>query len=190
MMSTAEQERVQAAQLPDDDVVAILLRQHARIRDLFMEVKITEGDHKQQVFDELRALLAVHETGEEMVLRPVSRETAGSDVAEARNREEKKLNQMLAELEKMNVHTAEFDARLVDFEKSVIDHAEHEEREEFPALRPARFEEDLVRMGKRLRAAERFAPTHPHPAVAGSPKEQWMVGPFASIVDRVKDAVK
>ena len=34
----------------------------------------------------------------------------------------------------------------------------------------------LVGMGTVLRAAERTAPTHPHPSMAGSPIAQWMVG--------------
>jgi hypothetical protein len=33
-------------------------------------------------------------------------------------------------------------------------------------------------------------PTHPHPAAAGSPTAQWTFGPFASLVDRARDAVK
>ncbi|WP_131767115.1 hemerythrin domain-containing protein [Candidatus Protofrankia californiensis] len=189
-MSKADEERAQAARLPQDDVVGILLEQHARIRDLFADVKTAEGEHKQQAFDELRALLAVHETGEEMVLRPVTRDVAGAEVSEARNHEEEAANRVLAELEKMDVGSAEFDTRLAQFEMAVLEHAEHEEQEEFPTLHPARAEEQLQRMGRRLRTAEKIAPTHPHPAIAGSTTAQWAVGPFASLVDRVKDAVK
>jgi hypothetical protein len=45
-------------------------------------------------------------------------------------------------------------------------------------------------MGKVLRAAEKTAPTHPHPSTAGSPIAQWMVGPWASVIDRARDAIK
>jgi hypothetical protein len=41
-------------------------------------VKHAEGRRKQQAFDELRILLAAHETAEEMVLRPVSCLDAGA----------------------------------------------------------------------------------------------------------------
>jgi hypothetical protein len=44
-------------------------------------------------------------------------------------------------------------------------------------------------MGKQILAAEAVAPTHPHPSAAGSPVAQWTVGPFASIVDRTRDAI-
>lgn len=188
-MSDAKSERRLAAQMPKGDVVGILLEQHARIRDLFADVKGAEGDHKQQAFDELRALLAVHETAEEMIVRPVARETAGKQEVDARNHEEQEANKVLAALEKMDVASGEFDTRLAEFERAVVDHAEHEENEEFPAVHEGRTEDQLRRMGTMLRAAEKIAPTHPHPSAAGSPAAQWSVGPFASLVDRTRDAI-
>ncbi|TKA11774.1 hemerythrin domain-containing protein [Actinacidiphila oryziradicis] len=188
-MSTADAERRQAAQLPEGDVVGILLEQHARIQDLFSDVKSAKSEHKQQAFDELRALLAVHETAEEMIVRPVAQDTVGKEEAEARNREEKEANKVLAKLEKMNAGSAEFDTLLAEFEPAVLDHARHEEQEEFPSVHAGRSEQELKRMGTMLRMAEKIAPTHPHPAVAGSPMAQWSVGPFASLVDRTRDTI-
>jgi hemerythrin superfamily protein len=189
-VGSAQEERAQAAKLPDGDVVAILLEQHARVRDLFSDVKSAEGEHKQQAFDELRALLAVHETAEEMILRPIAKDVAGETEADARNHEEEAANKVLAELEKMDVSGAEFDAAFARFEQSVIDHAEHEEREEFPFVIRECTEDRRRSMGSRLRTTERLAPTHPHPGTAGSPMAQWTVGPFTSLVDRTKDALK
>lgn len=188
-MSSATTEREEAARLPEGDVVRVLLEQHAQIRDLFDQVNSSQGEQKKQKFDELRALLAVHETAEEMILRPTAKKTAGEAEAEARNHEEEEATKVLAELEKMDVSSAEFDAKFAAFERSVIDHAEHEEREEFPAVRQGCDEEQLKRMGSRLQTAEKMAPTHPHPTAAGSPAAQWVIGPFASMVDRVKDAI-
>ncbi|MBA2948880.1 hemerythrin domain-containing protein [Streptomyces sp. PSKA28] len=189
-VSSAETERAEAARLPEGDVVGVLLNQHARIRDLFSDVKSAEGQHKRQAFDELRALLAVHETAEEMVLRPVAKDAAGQDETEARNREEEAANKVLADLEKMDVSSGDFDTTFARFEQSVIDHAEHEEREEFPFVVRECAEGKRKGMGTMLRAAEKIAPTHPHPGAAGSPMAQWTVGPFASLVDRTKDALR
>ncbi|MEV7189982.1 hemerythrin domain-containing protein [Kitasatospora sp. NPDC093102] len=185
-MSEARENR--AAKRPDD-VIDILLRQHRRIRELLSDVKRSDGEHKKQAFDELRALLAVHETSEQLILRPATRETAGKQIAEARTREEEDATRALSQLEKMDVSSREFDARFSEFERSVLAHAEQEEREEFPAVRAGRAEEQLEKMGKRLLIVEKLAPTHPHPAVAGSTAAQWAVGPFASLVDRVRDAL-
>jgi hemerythrin superfamily protein len=189
-MSDIKQERAEAARLHQDDVIGVLLTQHARIRELFNEVHGEQGEHRKQAFDELRALLAVHETAEEMIVRPVSKDVAGAGVADARNKEEEAANRVLADLEMMDVSAPEFDTRFAVFERAVLEHADREEAEEFPAVHAARSEEQLQRMGKQLRAAERIAPTHPHPMAAGSPATQWTVGPFASIVDRVRDALK
>lgn len=188
-MGGASEDLAKAQQLPEGDVIRVLLTQHARIRELFKDVKSSTGEHKQQAFDELRALLAAHETAEEMVLRPVSKQAAGEQVADARNAEEDEANHVLARLEKMDVGSAEFDSLLAQFEQSVDQHAENEENQEFPGVLSNVDEEKRAKMGKALLAAEKIAPTHPHPSTAGSPAAQWAVGPFASLVDRARDAV-
>jgi len=186
----ATEDRAKAAELPEGDVIRVLLQQHARIRELFADVKTADGDHKQHAFDELRALLAVHETAEEMVLRPVTKKTAGDDVADARNKEEAEANEVLAQLEKLDVGGTEFDTRLMEFEKAVDEHAEAEESQEFPAILSQCDDDQRQTMGKHLRAAEGIAPTHPHPSTAGSTTAQYAVGPIASLVDRTRDAIK
>ncbi|MET7455793.1 hemerythrin domain-containing protein [Streptomyces sp. NPDC005574] len=102
------------------------MEQHARIRQLFTKVKSSRGAEKREAFDELRALLAVHETTEEMIVRPVAAETAGKREADARNEEEAEANKVLAGLEKTDVDSAQFDARLAEFERAVLEHAENE----------------------------------------------------------------
>jgi hemerythrin superfamily protein len=188
-MGDATEDRAKAAQLPEGDVIRVLLEQHARIRELFADVKSATGEHKQQAFDELRALLAVHETAEEMVLRPVSKDVAGEGVADARNNEEEEANKVLAQLEDMDCGSVEFDNLLASFETSVSMHAEQEEKQEFPAILTGCDADKRQDMGKRIKLAEKIAPTHPHPSTAGSTTAQWMVGPFASLVDRTKDAL-
>jgi hemerythrin superfamily protein len=157
---------------------------------MFTAVTTAAGEEKSRRFDELRALLAVHETAEEMVLRPVTRETAGDSVAEARMHEESEATQVLAELEKMDISSADFNRTLSSFEKAVSEHAENEETEEFPAILARCDEDKRASMGKQVLAAEAIAPTHPHPSAAGSTTAQFVAGPFASLVDRTRDAIK
>jgi hemerythrin superfamily protein len=188
-VSNAALERAEAAKLPHDDIIGVLLNQHARVRDLFAEVHVSVGDEKRTKFAELRALLAVHEAAEEMILRPVAKREAGEREVVARNEEEEEAGRILAELERMDPDGSQFEAKLGEFEKAVGEHADHEEREEFPAVRTGCSQEQRQKMGKRLLRAERTAPTHPHPAAAGSPAAQWAVGPFASLLDRARDAM-
>lgn len=175
---------------PARDVLDVLRDQHARIRALFVRVKgAADVESRQEAFDELRALLAMHETAEEMVLRPVSIESAGKGVAEARNREEAQANEVLAGLEALEVGNLEFDSHIAEFEKAVIAHAEAEEREEFPWVAELTDERDRQRMGSLLVAVEKAGPTHPHSSTAGSPLAQWTLGPFVAMVDAVRDVI-
>lgn len=188
-MGDAAEDRAKAAKLPEGDVIRVLLEQHAAIRDLFDVVNASAGEDKKQAFDQLRALLAVHETAEEMVLRPVTAQVVSQSVADARNQEEAEANEVLAELEKLDVEATDFEARFAAFEKSVDEHAEAEEHEEFEQIIASCDTEERQKLGTKIKAAEAMAPTHPHPSAAGSPTAQMVLGPFASMVDRVKDAI-
>jgi hemerythrin superfamily protein len=176
--------------LHEEDVIEILLRQHARIREGFIQVKAATGDERRQRFIELRALLAAHETAEEMVLRPVSSQVAGHEVAQARNAEEKEANRVLSRLDDLDVTGPEFDSLFREFQQMVLDHAANEEAEEFPAVQKGRSADELASMGRVLLAVEKVAPTRPHPSTAGSPTLQWAVGPFVSVLDRARDALE
>ncbi|MGI5350555.1 hemerythrin domain-containing protein [Streptomyces sp. CA-250714] len=188
-MDEPQQNGEETAQLPSDDVVAVLLSQHARIRELFDAVRNGPADERERSFLELRALLAVHETAEEMIVRPTVKKIGGEQEATTRNEEEKEANKVLAELEKLEFGSERFASMFADFERSVNEHAEREEREEFPPLTRLCTQEELQRMGRRLQAVERAAPTRPHPSTAGSTAAQWTLGPFAALLDRVRDTV-
>jgi hemerythrin superfamily protein len=188
-MGDAAEDRAKAQALPEGDVVRILLEQHAAVRDLFAEIQKAPADQRQEPFDRLRALLAVHETAEELVLRPQAEDSAWKDVATARNQEESEANEVLASLEDMDTASEGFLAKLTEFEKSVDEHAEAEESQEFPRVLEALDEEERRKLGSRLQAVEKMAPTHPHPSAAGSTTAQALTGPFAAMMDRVKDAL-
>lgn len=188
-MGDATEDRAKASALPEGDVIRVLLEQHAQIRDLFAQVKSQAGEERQKTFDALRALLAVHETAEELVLRPVTEKVAGESVAKARNQEEKEANEVLAQLEKLSVDDPSFAAQLDTLERSVDAHAEAEESEEFSQVLAGCDEDQRKAMGRKVKAAEALAPTHPHPSVAGDRTAQLLTGPFAAMVDRVRDVV-
>jgi len=188
-MGDAAEDRAKAAQLPEGDVIRLLLEQHAEVRDLFAEVKEAPAAERQEPFDRLRALLAVHETAEELVLRPQADDSGWKDVATERNQEEAEANKVLAALEDLDTASEGFLAELQEFEKAVDAHAEAEETEEFPKVLEALDEDERRKLGSRLQAVQKLGPTHPHPAAAGSTTAVALTGPFAAMVDRVKDAL-
>ena len=183
-------ERVAAATLPDGDVVGILLEQHARVRELFAEVRGAAGDERRERFDELRTLIAVHETAEQIVLRPNTAERVNARIADARIQEEVEATKALADLEHLDVDSPTFAASFAEFETSVTEHAEAEENEEFPAIVNDYTVEERQRMGRMLKATATIAPTHPHPSVAGHEVATIATLPVASIIDRVRDILR
>ena len=174
-----------------DDVVRFLKDQHNLIKDMFEEVfSASSDDARRKAFTELRQLLAVHETAEEMVVHPrVRHEVEGGDIiVDARLVEEHDSKEVLSALEAMDIGSQKFLDELTLFRGSVLDHAEREELEEFNRLERELDADDLGRMAKAVLAAEAIAPTRPHAGVE-SAKANFAVGPFASMLDRARDAI-
>ena len=174
-----------------DDVVAFLKDQHNLIKDMFDDVLHASGtEAREKAFTDLRQLLAVHETAEEMVVHPrVRHEVAsGDEIVDARLHEEHDSKERLSTLERMDIDSKEFIDELTKFRDSVIEHAEHEESEEFTKLERELDADDRKRMASAVRAAEAIAPTRPHPGVE-SAKLNFALGPFASMLDRARDAI-
>lgn len=175
----------------EKDVVALLLDQHDRIRRLFAEVASADSHGlKADLFDQLRRLLAVHETAEELVTHPRARMTEGNEVVDALLEEEHAGKELLAELEDIDVDDPRFDEALAALRTAVLEHADHEERDEFPLLLERNDDKTLRLMATAVRAAESVAPTHPHPLAGESVTVNAAVGPIAGVIDRTRDAVR
>lgn len=172
------------------DVVAFLKGQHQEIRALFNQVDATEGDEREEAFYALRRLLAVHETAEEEIVHPVARRALpdGDRVISAHLREENEAKKVLAELEKLDLDSTEFETQFAAFTASVLAHAESEERQEFERLADHLDQNKLAGMRKAVKLAESIAPTRPHAGVE-SALANVLVGPFASMLDRARDAL-
>jgi hemerythrin superfamily protein len=170
--------------------IDFLLGQHQQVENLLDEVKNATGEAKQQSFDELRELLAVHETAEELILRPVTRTSVegGAEIADARIAEENEAKDVLSKLEKLDATSAEFANMFESFAADVQKHAHNEETYEFPKVKESKDADTLAKMETALAAAEKLAPTHPHPS-ARSTTANVVLGPFASMLDRAKDAL-
>jgi hemerythrin superfamily protein len=171
----------------ETDAVELLIRQHEEIRRLLRKVETSTGDRRAEEFDRLRRLLAVHETAEEEVVHPLARRgiVRGDQVIRARLDEERKGKQMLRQLEKMGTSAPRFKPMFARFRTAILQHAEREEREEFPALR-ARGDAELRGLAAAVKAAEAMAPTHPHPGVESATRN-LLVGPVVAVADRARD---
>ncbi len=183
----AVEDRVETSQ----DVVDLLLGQHMQIRDLFMEVQSNAGVRRRESFAQLVRLLAVHETAEEEVVHPIARQAVadGDAVVDDRLAEEREAKEVLSRLEEMDPDSEEFGSLLAALRMSVLEHAHHEEVYEFRYLRQHVTAERLRTLASVVRAAEKTAPTHPHPGTETA-KENLAAGPVLAIFDRAKDAIQ
>ncbi|MFF1465705.1 hemerythrin domain-containing protein [Streptomyces sp. NPDC058330] len=188
---TEQAEQSDAPPIDDNDVVAMLMRQHGEIRNLFDEVETTTGEGRKDAFRRLVRMLAVHETAEEEVVHPFARKAFGDagQVVADRLEEERLAKEKLSALEDMNTEDAAFLPALLELRADVMEHARSEERYEFAHLRRSTDPERLVTMAKAVRAAEAMAPTHPRPGVESGTKNMAL-GPMAAVMDRTRDAVR
>lgn len=173
------------------DVVDYLKAQHATIRELFTEVLDAAGaETRDQAFTRLRTMLAVHETAEEMVVHPRVRRKidGGAQIVDERLAEEHDAKVLLRDIEQLPRDSAEFSKAVIHLQAAVLKHAEAEEELEFTALEAELDDDELNKLADAVAVAERIAPTHPHPGVE-SAAANFAAGPFASVLDRARDAL-
>lgn len=177
--------------MAENDIIVLLRQQHDEIRRLFAETESSEGKARRDAFDRLRRYLAVHETAEEQILHPQARRSLdnGDEVVAARLDEEHEAKRMLAALERLDPAGAPFETLVAQLKVAVLEHADSEEAEEFPAFQARHPAYQRQAMGVVLKAAEAMAPTHPHPGVE-SARANLMVGPYAAMLDRSRDVLR
>ena len=173
------------------DVVDYLRTQHETIRALFKEtLDAADAQTRDEAFTRLRTMLAVHETAEEMVVHPRVRRKVGDGekIVDDRLAEEHDAKVLLRDIEKLPRDGAEFSKALIHLQDAVLKHAKAEEELEFTALEAELSADELAKLTQAVEIAERIAPTHPHPGVE-SAAANFAAGPFASVLDRARDAL-
>jgi len=170
---------------------ALLRQQHESVKQMFDELLAANGAQRTELFGCLRATLATHETAEEIVVYPRLRKLGaeGDSVADSRIAEEDEAKKVLAQLEKLDADSSEFDLMIREFHNAVLEHAEAEESSVFPLLEQSVDGAELQQMADRIKKAERMAPTHPHPHGPNTALGNMVIGPFAKMVDLVRDAM-
>ncbi|MCP2164122.1 hemerythrin domain-containing protein [Goodfellowiella coeruleoviolacea] len=174
----------------EEDVIALLTRQHQELRALFRELDTATGAQRAETFRQLVRLLVVHETAEEEVVHPVARRAAGgAAIVDARVGEEVRAKKLLGTLTELGPDAEGFDSLLIQLREDVLAHSRHEEQEEFPRLRAQCDEEKLRRMAGVVRAAEAAAPTRPHLGPA-RPTGNVLVATPLALVERVRELLR
>jgi hemerythrin superfamily protein len=171
-------------------IIEALRHDHDEVRETFGRLDAATGEQRRELFQQLVGELVRHEVAEEEILRPVSKRDAGEEIANARINEESQAEQLLKEMEKLDPASAEFTSKLATLRQEVENHATAEETQEFPKVAEKESPERLEQMGRIYEAAKKAAPTRPHPSTPNTPVANMLVGPFAAVMDRARDAVR
>jgi hemerythrin-like domain-containing protein len=131
-----------------------------------------------------------HEAIEEQFSWPAVREAlddgdALADKAIAQEQEGKKL---LQQLEDGQPGEPEYQQALQEFVKAGREHIAYEQDVVFPRFQAAVSREQLEKLGEKLEAAKKIAPTRPHPDTPANPTVLKTMGIVAATVDHVRDA--
>ncbi len=174
------------------DVIGFLKSQHEQVKGLFERVLAAQGTEREEVFFTLRRLMAIHETAEEEIVHPAAKRVIpypdNEAIVNARLKEENTAKKAVTELETLDVDSDEFETKLRVLQRSVLEHAQAEEEQEFSALATRLEPGQLQRMRKAVSLAETIAPTRPHAGIE-SPAANLIAGPFVAMVDRARDAL-
>lgn len=179
----------------DTDAIDLLMSDHRVVDALFMEYEALDGEgheRQRQLVDEMIHELSVHAAIEEQVLYPFIRRELpdGEKLAEEGIREHQEVKELLADLEQFDPRDAAFDQRVGELIGDVRHHVDEEETEFFPKLREVASPDELVKLGRRLETAKKFAPTHPHPEAPTTPPGNVVAGAAAAVIDKARDAFK
>jgi hemerythrin superfamily protein len=173
------------------DVLDVLVDEHRHVESLLAELRQTlDEDRARDLADLVIATLVRHSVAEEMYVYPVMREflADGDEAVEHDIAEHQELEELLKQLEDVEVSDERF-LRVVDaIETTLSDHVADEETEQFPELRRVVPAERLVELKGKVEAAEKVAPTRPHPRAPHSELFHKTVGTGVGMVDRLKDA--
>jgi hemerythrin superfamily protein len=174
------------------DVIDLLTNDHAAVSALFGRFKrSSKPQTKQKLANEIIHELSVHAAVEENLVYPLMRVKLdnGSDKAHHAIEEHQEVKRLLADIEKLDPGDSEFDTTMEQVTESVRHHVAEEERDLLPELRSKTSPETRERLGTVVEKAKGLVPTHPHPLVPGTATAQLVAGPWASIIDHVRDVV-
>lgn len=131
-----------------------------------------------------------HEAIEEQFFWPAVRDLLedGDALADKAIGQEQEGKKLLQRLEDGAPGEPDYQQALKEFVHAAREHIAFEQEVVWPAFEAAIPREDLVKMGEKLEAAKKIAPTRPHPDTPPTPGVLKTMGMVSATVDHVRDA--
>ena len=173
-----------------NDVISILTTDHHEVLELVQRIPSVEDSNvRGDMADTLIAELMRHSVAEEMYVYSVMREHLPDGDAEVQHDidEHQQLVEVMKELESIDPNDPAFFDVVSRLDAVLRDHVADEENDQFPKLRTALSQEQLVEIGVKVDAAKKAAPTRPHPGAPHSALFHKALGPGVGLVDRLRD---
>ncbi len=142
---------------------------------------------RKDVADQVTIELVRHSVAEEVLVYPQVEKKVSAEEAEHARKEHAEAEETLARMEKLDADDPAFDDELATLIREIRHHIEDEEGQMFAHMRQVIDEDELRRLGSRVEAFKKVAPTRPHPNVPNEPLPRMAAGPAASLFDRMRD---
>jgi hemerythrin-like domain-containing protein len=178
------------------DVVDVLTADHREFDRIFTQLEGLRGQtapdaltRKRELVDEVTIGLVKHSVAEETQVYPRVEKQVDKEEAEHSKEEHAEAEETMKRLERMDADDPGFDDAVQELINEIRHHVEHEESRMFTELRASFTREQLVEMAGQVEAIKKIAPTRAHPMTPNEPGVRLAVGPVASLLDHLRDAV-
>src|SRR3954453_22616291 len=148
------------------DVIEILEKDHREVEEMFAELESLRGasteeaqSRRKAVAEQVTIELVRHSVAEEVLVYPQVEEKVSADEAEHARKEHAEAEETLQRLEKLDADDPAFDEELGTLMAEIRHHIADEEQEMFAHMRQVIDAEDLRKLGARVEAFKKVAPT-------------------------------
>jgi len=176
------------------DVIEVLEHDHREVEQMFSELEGLRGastdearSRRKELTEQVTIELVRHSVAEEVLVYPKVEVKVSKEEAEHAREEHAEAEETLQRLEKLDADDPSFDDELTTLMKEIRHHIEDEEEQMFAHMRQVIDEDELRKLGGRVEAFKKVAPTRPHPNVPNEPLPRLAAGPAASLFDRMRD---
>jgi hemerythrin-like domain-containing protein len=178
------------------DVVDVLTADHREFDRIFTQLEGLRGrtgtdvlERKKELVDEVTIGLVKHSVAEETQVYPRVEKQVDKGEAEHSKEEHAEAEETMKRLERMDPGDPGFDDAVAELIREIRHHVEHEESRMFTELRATFSRDELVEMAQQVETVKKIAPTRAHPMTPNEPGIRMAVGPVASLLDHLRDAV-
>jgi hypothetical protein len=131
--------------------LTLLRKDHREVKDLLKQAEDADTAKKQELFQQIKGELQVHETIEEEIFYPALKEHPKTkELALEAYEEHHVVDQVMSQLAELSPDDETWDAKFSVMEESLKHHINEEEREMFEQAQKVFSDEELEQLGEQM----------------------------------------